>query len=57
MKIEANLYTTRKNTYWIMQLDYELFIESMELDFYIQKNSTKHQIITKSLIAQKRNKH
>jgi hypothetical protein len=41
MKIEANLYTTKKNTYWIMQLDYELLIEAMELAFYIQKNSNK----------------
>jgi hypothetical protein len=30
------MYTTLKNTYWIMQLDYELLIEAMELTFYIQ---------------------
>jgi hypothetical protein len=57
MKIGANLYTTKKNTYWIMQLDYELLIEAMELTFYIQIFLTKHEIITKSLIAQKRNKY
>ncbi len=40
-----------------MQLDYELLIEAMELTFYIQIFLTKHEIITKSLIAQKRNKY